>query len=201
MPIAERLRCAAVLGALLFCLPSISFAGPIVTLDLKDGRKIDAEIQWFFEGRFTVRDRRSDETIELEASSIRAIDFGEVHREAGPARPLTLAEIRAQAGQRHFPSLLRSFINLTGARLKELDGEIRVELERPALPANDRRDLSLARVLSLWAMGQEDSAKTLLAKIRADHPTDPVVKQFDIQMRAVKEWTVEPPLPLPEKKQ
>ena len=197
---AARLRCAAVLGAILFCLPSISFAGPIVTIDLKDGRKMDADIQWFFEGRFAVRDLQSDEMIELEASSIKAIDFGEVHRESGPARPLTLAEIRLQAGKHRFPSLLRGFINLTAARLKELDSEIRLELERPALSADDKRDLSLSRVLSLWAMGQEDNAKALLAKIRADHPADPVVKRFDTQMRNVKEWAVEPPLPLPEKK-
>ncbi len=161
---------------------------------------MDVEIQWFFEGRFAVRDVQSDETIELEASSIKAIDFGEVHRESGPPRPLSLAEIRTQAEKHRFPPLLRSFINLSGARLKELDSELRVELERPALSADDKRDLSLARVLSLWAMGQEDNAKTLLAKIRADHPADSVVRRFDGQMRTVKEWTAQPPLPLPEKK-
>jgi hypothetical protein len=197
---AARLRCAAVPGAILFCLTSLSFAGPIVTFDLKDGRKMDADIQTFFEGRFTVRDMQSDETIELEASSIKAIDFGEVHRESGSARPLTLAEIRLQAGNHRFPSLLRGLINLSAARLKELDGEIRQELERPALSADDKRDLGLARVLSLWAMGQEDNAKGLFAKIRADHPTDPIVKRFDAQMRNVKEWAAEPSLPLPEKK-
>jgi hypothetical protein len=197
---AARLRFAAFPGAILFCLTSLSFAGPIVTLDLKDGRKMDADIQWFFEGRFVVRDMQSDETIELEASSIKAIDFGEVHKESGPARPLTLAEIRLQAEKHRFPSLLRGFINLSAARLKELDGEVRQELERPALSADDKRDLGLARVLSLWAMGQEDNAKALIAKIRADHPTDPIVKRFDAQMRNVKEWAGEPPPPLPEKK-
>ena len=161
---------------------------------------MEADIQWFAEGRFSVRDVQSDETIELEASSIKAIDFGEVHRESGPPRPLTLAEIRLQAEKHRFPSLLRAFINLTAARLKELDGAIRQELERPALSPDDRRDLGLARVLSLWAMGQEDKAKTLFAKIHAEHPTDPTVRRFDVQMRSVKGWTAEPPLPLPEKK-
>jgi len=196
-------RCAAVLGVILFCLPSVSLAGPIVTIELKDGRKIDADIEWFFEGRFVVRDIQSDETIELEASSIKSIDFGEVHRESGPARPLTLAEIRLQAEKHRFPTLLRGFINLSAVRLKELDTEIRQELDRPGLSADDKRDMGLARVLSLWAMGQEDNARGLLAKIRADHPTDAIVKRFDVQMRSVKEWVAGPPLPplpLPEKK-
>ena len=61
---AARLRRAAIAGAVLFCLASFSFAGPIVTINLKDGRKLDADIQWFFEGRFVVRDMQSDETIE-----------------------------------------------------------------------------------------------------------------------------------------
>jgi hypothetical protein len=197
---ARRLRCAAISAAILFGLASLSFAGPIVTLDLKDGRKIEADIQWFFEGRFAVRDLQTDETVELEAASIKAIDFGEVYRENGPPRPLSLAEIRTQAERHRFPSLLRGFINLTGARLKELDGAIRQELERPALSADAKRDLSLARVLSLWAMGQEENAKALFAKIRFDHPTDPVVKRFDVQMHSVSGWAVEPPLPLPEKR-
>ena len=89
---------------------------------------------------------------------------------------------------------------MTAARLKQLDGEIRQDLERPALSPDAQRDMGLARVLSLWAMGQEDNAKALFAKIRADHPVDPVVKQFDSQMRNVQQWAVEPPLPLPEKK-
>jgi hypothetical protein len=197
---AARLHCAAVPAAILFCLTSLSAAGPIVTLDLKDGRKMDADIQTFFEGRFVVRDLQSDETIELEASSIKAIDFGEVHRESGPAGPLTLAEIRAQAGNHRFPSLFRGFINLSAARLKELDGEIRRELDRPALSAEDKRDLGLARVLSLRAMGQEENAKGLLAKIRADHPADPIVKRFDAWMRNLRESAAEPSPPLPEKK-
>ena len=196
----QHFRCAAVLGVLLFCASSLSFAGPIVTLDLKDGRKIEADIQWFFEGRFAVRDTKTDETVELEASSIKAIDFGEVFRESGPPRPLTLAEIRNQAVKHRFPSLLRAFINLSGARLKELDSAIGQELDRPALSADGRRDLSLARVLSLWAMGREENAKALFAKIRADHPADPVVKQFDVQMHSAKGWAAEPPLPLPEKR-
>ncbi len=105
---AARLRRAAIAGAVLFCLASLSFAGPIVTINLKDGRKLDADIQWFFEGRFVVRDMQSDETIELEASSIKTIDFGETHRESGPARPLTIAEIRLQAEKHRFPTLLRA---------------------------------------------------------------------------------------------
>jgi len=197
---AGALRCAAVLGAVLFCLPALSPAGPIVTLEMKDGRKMDADIQWFAEGRFSVRDVQSDETIELEASSIKAIDFGEVHRESGPPRPLSLAEIRLQAQKHRYPSLLRGFINLTAARLKELDSAIGQELDRPALPPDDRRDLSLARVLTLWAMAQETDAKALFARIQADHPTDATVKRFDAQMHSVKGWAVEPPLPLPEKK-
>ncbi|MGO8702469.1 MAG: hypothetical protein ACLQVA_01525 [Candidatus Brocadiia bacterium] len=200
---AARLRRAAIAGAVLFCLASLSFAGPIVTINLKDGRKLDADIQWFFEGRFVVRDMQSDETIELEASSIKTIDFGETHRESGPARPLTIAEIRLQAEKHRFPTLLRAFINLTAARLKELDTEIRQELDKPGLSADDKRDLGLARVLSLWAMGQEDNSRGLLARIRAEHPTDSVVKRFDVQMRSVKEWVAEPPLPplpLPEKR-
>jgi hypothetical protein len=197
---ATLLRCAAVLGALLFCLSSRSFAGPIVTIELKDGQKMDADIQWFFEGRFSVRDVQSDETIELEASSIKTIDFGEVARESGFARPLTLAEIRLRAEKHRFPSLLTAFSNVTAARLKELDGQIRQELEQPALSPDAQRDLGLARVLSLWALGQEDTAKALFAKIRADHPVDLVVKRFDNQMRNVKSWAVEPPPPLPEKK-
>jgi hypothetical protein len=171
-----------------------------VTIELKDGRKIDADVQWFFEGRFSVRDVQSDETIELEASSIKAIDFGEVDREAGPARPLNLAEVRRYAEMHRFPTLLRGFSNLTAARLKQLDGEIRQDLERPALPPDAKRDLSLARVLSLWALGQEDNAKTLFAEIRADHPVDPVVTRFDSQMRNIRQWAAEPPLPLPEKR-
>jgi hypothetical protein len=194
------LRGTVVLCASLLFLPSLGSAGPIATLDLKDGRKIDAEIQWFFEGRFAVRDLQTDEIIELEASSIRAIDFGEDYRESSPARPLTVAEIRTQAEKQHFLSLLRGFLRLNGARLKELDGALRQELERPALSADDRRDLSLARVLSLWAMGQEESARGLFAKIRADHPADPVVKRFDGQMHSVNGWVIQPPLPLPEKK-
>jgi hypothetical protein len=185
---------------LLLFPPSLSFAGPIVTLELKDGQKMDADIQWFFDGRFAVRDLQTDETIELEASNVKSIDFGEAYRESGPPRPLTLAEIRTQAEKRRFPSLLRGFINLTAARLKELDGAIRQELERPALSPDDKRDLSLARVLSLWAMGQEENARALFAKIRADHPADPAVKRFDLQMRSVKGWAVQPPLPPPEKK-
>ncbi len=190
------------MGAVLFCLAPLSFAGPIVTIDLKDGRKLEADIQWFFEGRFVVRDMQADETIELEASSIKTIDFGEIHRESGPARPLTLAEIRLQAQKHRFPTLLRGFINLTAARLKELDTQIRQELDKPGLPADDKRDLGLARVLSLWAMGQEENAGDLLSKIRDEHPADQVVKRFDVQMRSVKEWVAEPPpLPLPKKKQ
>jgi hypothetical protein len=197
-----RLRCAVVLGALLLWLPALSLAGPIVTLKLKDGRKMEADIQWFFEGRFSVRDVKSDETIEMEASNIKVIDFGEVPRETGAARPLTLAEVRLRAEKQRFPSLLVAFSNLTAARLKDLDSAIRQELERtaPALSPNAERDMSLAHVLALWAMGREDNARALFAKIRADHPTDSVVRQFDAQMRNVKQWAVEPPLPLPEKR-
>ena len=129
-----------------------------MTIDLKDGRKLDADIQWFFEGRFSVRDMQSDETIELEASSIKTIDFGEIHRER-PARPLTLAEIRLQAKKHRFLTLLRGFINVTAARLKELDSEIRQELDTPALPPDDKRDLSLARVLSLWAWARRTTRR------------------------------------------
>ena len=200
---AARLGCGiALLGALLLWLPSLSLAGPIVNLELKDGRKLEADIQWFFDGRFSVRDLESDETLELDASSIKAIDFGEVPRESGVARPLTLAEVRLRAEKHRFPSLLQAFSNATAARLKELDAAIRQELEQtsPALPPDARRDLRLARVLSLWAMGQEDNAKAFFAKISADHPVDPVVKRFDSQMRNVKSWAVEPPPPLPEKK-
>ena len=196
---AAPLRRAAAPGAILLCLASLSFAGPIVTFDLKDGRKIEADVQWFSEGRFAVRELQTDDTIKLDASAIKAIDFGETYRESGPPRPLNLAAIRTQAEQRRFRSLLQTFINLTAARLKELDGAIGQELERPALSADDRRDLSLARVLSLWAMGQEENAKALFAKIRADHPDDPSVKRFDLQMHNLKGWAVEPTPPPPEK--
>ena len=191
--------------ALLIFLPAVSLAGPIVTIELKDGKRIEAEIQSFYEGRFSVADRQTKEVLELPDSSIAAIDFGEFPKELPPpgfARTLGLADVRTLAQESRFMLLWRAFHGMVPARLKDLDGQIAQQLEGTALTSADRRDLGLARVLSLRVLGQAEKSKSLYAKLHTDFPGDAAVQRFDSEMQKVKEWSAERAAPraVPEKK-
>jgi len=179
---------------LLTCLPALSLAGPIVTIELKSGKKIEAEIQSFYDGRFSVTDRQTKDVLELADSSIAVIDFGEIARETPPpgfARMLSLAGVRTLAKEGRFILLLSAFRNMGSPRLKDLDGQIARELEGTGLTSADRRDLSLARVLSLQVMGQAENAKSLYAKLRAGYPDDAALLRFDREMQRFKDSAAE----------
>ena len=199
------MRTAIIFCALLAFFPAVSFAGPIVTLELKAGKKFEAEIQWFYEGRFSVTDRQTKEVLELEDSAIAAIDFGETPRETQPpgfGRTLTLADVRTLAEEGRFIVLWRAFRVAGAARVKELDGQLSQQLSGTGLTSAAKRDLSLARVLALQVTGQAENSKSLYVKVRADNPGDAAVQRFDAEMKKMKELAAErtAPRPAPEKK-
>ena len=190
----RNVECPYILCAFLLFLPAVAFAGPIVTIELKDGRKIEAEIQSFYDGRFSVTDRQTKEVLDLADSSIAAIDFGDAAREMPPpgfVRNLTFADVRTLAVEGRFPMLWRTFRTMGPARLKDLDGQLAQQLDGTGLTPAARRDLSLARVLSLQVLGQAEKSRSLDAKLHKDFPGDAAVQRFEREMQKVKEWAAE----------
>ena len=81
---------------------------------------------------------------------------------------------------------------------QELEQELTHQLERTDLTGEARRDLSLARVVTLHALGQARRARMLFNEIRSADPRDPVVLRFELELQWLREKAAErraPPRP------
>lgn len=163
-------------------------AGPHVLVELADGRRIDAELYGFVNGRFFLRDRAGGKQEDIAETEVRSVDFGEradftrPDLSPDPAQAMTVEDVRRLVERRAFLQLivlLQGTLNRQG-RPAALDLEARIarELERTDLTAAGRLDLELGRIALLSVLGEHDRADRAFARLRRDHKEEPAVRQF-----------------------
>lgn len=187
---------AAMIRATLVCLALTGAlqAGPHVLMELNDGRKVNAELYGFVNGRFFLRDLSSGKQEDIAESEVRSVSFGQQAEftrpelNFDPSQPLTAADIRRMAQRREFPMLLFRLQTVLGRQgrpaVEKLESDLSRELDRADLPATDRVDLELGRIAVRAVLGEHERAQLDFIRLRRDHKDDPAVKQFGKTM----EW-------------
>jgi len=179
----------------LFALGSASLAGPLVTVEFFDGRKIEAEIQGFKNRRFILREFGHEETERIPETRIKSIDFGEKPfnlPDLPPPRadkPLDTADLWRDVEGRRFERLFlqcrRDVFRERTPRVLAFKEQIEEKLGAGNLTREERRDHLLAMVVVMSSLGGRDKALRLWRRIQEEYPSDPAVRRFaDILRRA-----------------
>ena len=171
-------------------LCSACLAGPVATFEFKDGAKQLLELVDFGEGRFALAELESADTREVQESEIRSIDFGKVPIELGPEGAIILPDgdqamacFRWAAENRLFTILWRTCWLETALQGRERVEAFERALQRElaARPEKDKeRDLRLAQVVVIYALGDKPAARERLIDLRDDpkYVDDPVIGDF-----------------------
>ena len=179
----------------LFALGSASLAGPLVTVEFFDGRKIEAEIQGFKDREFILREYGREETEKVREARIKSIDFGEKPfnlpdlKTPEPDKPLDTADLWRDVEGRLFERLFlqcrRDVFRERTSRVLAFKEQIEEKLGTGDLAREDRRDHLLAMVVAMYSLRDRDKALRWWHRIQQEYPADAVVRRFaDILRRA-----------------
>ena len=156
-----------------------AFAGTFVTIEIEgvggERQRISAEIVGFADGQFTVRRPNSEETRQIPAEQIHAIDFGADPQEGRITGKLDPETIMRMATPEQFGSLSKMLGEAVraGRRGDVIESERRLAraAEEEELASERRMHLLYARLLAVKALGEEKAAARLQSEMKAEFPS------------------------------
>lgn len=169
-------------------------AGPLATVEMREGAVIEAEIRDFSDGLFTLRDLQTEQVVGVNEEDIRAIRFKSSTTTTLPATPVKPVDMeitrRMLSEGRHLllAGMFHTSVNREGPkRVQEIEAQIAKELERRDLTLMERRDWRIAQALAAQAQGPSPRVRTLFTALRTDYPSDPIVQNLERDLRTMRE--------------
>ena len=173
-----RIALAVALCAALVCLAgSVAVAGPVATFHLEDGRTLSREIVDFGDEVFTLRGLDGSGEHVVAEEVVKSIDFGQIPIELGPGGAIIMPDgpeglecLWWAVNGRHFVILGKTcYIErfLEGPeRILAFELELSRRIENKTLRPEVVRDMRLARIEVLYALGNGAMARARLQEVR-----------------------------------
>ena len=185
-----RIALGVALCAALVCLAGgVAVAGPVATFHLEDGRTLSREIVDFGDEVFTLRGLDGSGEYVVAEEDAKSIDFGPIPIELGPGGAIIMPDgpeglecLWWAVNGRHFVILGKTcYIErfLEGPeRIVAFERELGRRIENKTLSSEVVRDMRLARVEVLYALGNGAMARAGLQEVRQEYAGDEIVEAF-----------------------
>ena len=185
-----RIASGVALCTALVCLAGgVTVAGPVATFHLEDGRTLSREIVDFGNKVFTLRSLDGSGEHVVAEEDVKSIDFGQIPVELGPGGAIIMPDgpeglecLWWAVNGRHFVILGKTcYIEryLDGPeRILAFESELNRRIKNKNLKPEIVRDMRLARIEVLYALGDGEVARASLHEVWQEYAGDKVVEEF-----------------------